>query len=346
MTAGSHRRKNLLTGGWVLVSPHRLMRPWQGALSPPSPAASVSHDPDCYLCAGNLRSGGIRNPPYDGVFVFENDFPALLGGAASSPDGDILIMQPEDGVCRVICYSPRHDLSMSAMSTSEIRGVVNIWRDQQAELSARAGIGAIVIFENRGEMMGASSPHPHGQIWATRSVPSELSMEDQQQSAWQARRGRPLLAEYLERELLSGERVVCANEHFVVVVPFWAAWPFETLLLPRRAVGDLSELDTAECNALAAILSDLTRLYDAVFDTPFPYTMGWHQRPVLASEASGFILHAHFYPPLLRSASVRKFMVGFEMLGMPQRDITPEDACLRLRAAGERAGISTGPGPV
>ncbi len=336
MTAGAHKRKNLLTGDWVLVSPHRLMRPWQGAVSAPAQPTSAAHDPGCYLCAGNQRSGGQRNPAYPGVFVFDNDFPALLD-TSTAPDADaVLVAQAETGICRVICYSPDHGRSMSGMSLDQIEQVIGAWSSQTTELAAMPDIGAITIFENRGEMMGASNPHPHGQIWATGSTPDGLAREARNQADWLEARGRPLLLDYLEREMREKVRLVLANEHFVVAAPYWAAWPFETLLLPRRAVPDLPSLSLSERRALAEILSDLTRLYDAVFDAPFPYTMGWHQKPVHAAAESGFVLHAHFYPPLLRSASVRKFMVGFEMLGMPQRDLTPEDAAARLREAASR----------
>lgn len=336
MTSGAHKRQNLLTGDWVLVSPHRLLRPWQGSVSSPAHQQTSVHDPDCYLCAGNPRSNGQRNPQYDGVYVFENDFPALLS-ASDPPESDaILVAQPETGICRVICYSPDHSRPMSRMTARELEAIIETWASQYAELSARPDVGAVTIFENRGEMMGASNPHPHGQIWAAGSIPNELARESERQLDWMAAHGRPLLLDYVERELNSGERIVCQNDHFVVVTPFWAAWPFEALLLPRRAIGDLTELHRLERTALADILSDLTRLYDAVFDAPFPYTMGWHQRPTRIHPDSGFVLHAHFYPPLLRSASVRKFMVGFEMLGMPQRDLTPEDAAARLREAKSR----------
>ena len=339
MTGGAHKRQNLLTGDWVLVSPHRLLRPWQGEVSEPVHPAAVSHDPDCYLCAGNARSGGQRNPYYGGVYVFDNDFPALLT-TSQAPQGDALLAaQPETGVCRVICYSPDHGRGMSRLSVPEIEAVVREWQRQSIDLFSRDDIGAVTIFENRGEMMGASNPHPHGQIWATASPPPELMRETERQTRWRTDTGRVLLLDYLDRELASGERIICANEHFVVLTPFWAAWPFETLVLPRRAVSDLAGLTHDEQTGLARVLSDLTRLYDAVFDAPFPYTMGWHQKPAELAEEAGFQLHAHFYPPLLRSATVRKFMVGFEMLGMPQRDLTPEDAAARLRDAARRAGV-------
>jgi len=329
------RRLNILTGDWVLVSPHRISRPWQGAKSGATMEAAPKHDPQCNLCPRNLRAGGVRNPDYPGVFVFDNDFPALLaeGGAAhKSPDG-LLVAEPESGVCRVICYSPDHSLTMAGMTTDAILAVVEVWARQTAELAKRDDIGAVTIFENRGEMMGASSPHPHGQIWATAGVPNELAKEDARQRAWYDVHGEPMLAAYLRRELEAGERLICANDAFVALVPYWAAWPFEALVLPRRSVIGLDKLDDGERTALADILGRLTRGYDAVFDAPFPYTMGFHQRTMDGDDEAQphFTMHAHFYPPLLRSASIRKFMVGFEMLAMPQRDLTPEAAAQRLR---------------
>jgi UDPglucose--hexose-1-phosphate uridylyltransferase len=329
------RRLNILTGDWVLVSPHRITRPWQGAVSDTPPAAAPMHDPQCNLCPGNLRAGGARNPDYAGVFVFDNDFPALLaegGQAYTSPDG-LLVAEPESGVCRVICYSPDHSLTMAGMTTDAIRAVVEVWAQQTTELAKRDDICAVTIFENRGEMMGASSPHPHGQVWATAGVPNELAKEDARQRAWYDAHGEPMLAAYLRRELEEQTRLICANDAFVALVPYWAAWPFEALVLPRRSVIGLDKLDAGERTALADLLGRLTRAYDAVFDAPFPYTMGFHQRPMDGDDeaAPHFTTHAHFYPPLLRSASIRKFMVGFEMLAMPQRDLTPEAAAARLR---------------
>jgi UDPglucose--hexose-1-phosphate uridylyltransferase len=327
-----HRRLNLLTGAWVLVSPHRMGRPWQGETGAAAVAARPSHDPDCYLCAGNTRVGGVRNPTYDGVWVFDNDFPAILSAPQDEafPDDPLLVQAPESGVCRVICYTPDHSKTMAKMDTAEVRAVVDVWTQQWQELSARPDIGAVTIFENRGAMMGASNPHPHGQIWATSSVPHELHQECERQSAHFEKHGSPLLIDYLARELAGGERVVYANDSFVVLVPFWAAWPFETIVLPRRAVACLNELSATERNDLADALAHLTSTYDRLFDAPFPYTMGLHQRPCREASA-GFVFHIHFYPPLLRSATVRKFMVGFEMLAMAQRDLTPEAAAARLR---------------
>ncbi|MEP7210402.1 MAG: UDP-glucose--hexose-1-phosphate uridylyltransferase [Alphaproteobacteria bacterium] len=336
---GVHRRRNLLTGDWVLVSPHRLSRPWQGAVAASMPPSVHSHDPDCFLCPGNARSAGERNPDYAGPFVFDNDFPALLETSEAVNTDPLLVSAAETGQCRVICYSPDHGRSMSAMSSAEIEHIVNIWASQTAELASRPDIGAVTVFENRGEMMGASNPHPHGQIWATHSVPNELAREAMHQAAWLRANEQSLLSQYLERELAEGARVVCANADFVVLVPFWAAWPFETLLLPRHPVSSLPGLTSQERKTLAACLSDITRIYDAVFETAFPYTMGWHQMPSKSEDDGSFTLHAHFYPPLLRSASVRKFMVGFEMLGTPQRDLTAEVAAERLRTAGQRLGI-------
>ena len=333
-TPKPQRRLNILTGDWVLVSPHRISRPWQGAEDDAKPPVAPRHDPHCHLCAGNTRASGVVNPDYAGVYIFDNDYPALLaegGPEESSPDG-VLVAEPESGVCRVICYSPDHSLTMAGMTTPAIRAVVDTWAEQTAELAARPDIGAVTLFENRGEMMGASSPHPHGQVWATASVPNELAHEEARQRAWFDKHGEPMLAAYLRRELEQGERVVCANDGFVAVVPYWASWPFEALVLPRRSVSGLDRLTLAERDALADLLGRLTRGYDAVFAAPFPYSMGFHQRPMTGDgDDAHFTLHAHFYPPLLRSASIRKFMVGFEMLAMPQRDMTPEAAAGRLR---------------
>ena len=328
------RRQNLLTGEWVLVSPQRLVRPWQGEVASPAARPALHYDPHCYLCPTNERAGGARNPPYERVFVFDNDYPALTPGPhgdTSAPD-PLLVSKTEAGVCRVVCYSPDHSQTLSQMSVAQFRPVVDAWAAQFAELDARDDIGAVIMFENRGEMIGASNPHPHGQIWATSFVPGELAKEDARQRAWHEARGSALLAAYLERELAARERIVLENEGFVALVPYWAVWPFETLIVPRRPVGSIPELANAERDQLAAILTALAAGYDRVFDAPFPYSMGLHQRPKGAREGC-FTFHAHFYPPLLRSATIRKFMVGFEMLGMPQRDLTPEDAAARLREA-------------
>jgi UDPglucose--hexose-1-phosphate uridylyltransferase len=332
MSLGSHRRLNLLTGEWVLVSPHRLARPWLGAEAPVAAAPALAHDPGCTLCPGNTRAAGAVNPRYDGPFVFDNDFPALRAGDAA-PSHPLLRAEAECGVCRVLCYAPEHHLSMSQLAAPRIRAVIDVWAQQYEELSARDDIAAVTIFENRGESMGASNPHPHGQIWATSSIPDELAREDEHQRAHLAAGGGPLLMDYLAHERADGARIVCETPHWTALCPWWAVWPFETLVLPHRAAGALPDFDPAERDSLAALLADLTARYDALFGVPFPYSMGWHQRPARAGAAPHFVAHAHFYPPLLRSATVRKFMVGFEMLAMPQRDFTPEEAAARLRAS-------------
>ncbi|MEN9855570.1 MAG: hypothetical protein RLZZ157_696 [Pseudomonadota bacterium] len=330
-----HRRRNLLTGAYVLVSPHRMGRPWQGETGEAVHELGPEHDPDCYLCAGNARVGGTRNPDYQGVWVFDNDFPALLIPSDHPPEAGsadpLLVQEPETGICRVICYGPDHSRTMAQMSQAAIRAVVDEWTAQWAQLSARDDIAAVTIFENRGAMMGASNPHPHGQIWATSSVPHELAEEVQEQAAYLAQHNTPLLIAYGKRELEEGTRLLFANDSFIVVVPFWAAWPFETLILPRAPVSALDEMDARQKDDLASALRRLTATYDRLFDAPFPYTMGLHQRPTQGA-ARGFVFHVHFYPPLLRSAHVRKFMVGFEMLAMAQRDLTPEAAAAHLRA--------------
>jgi UDPglucose--hexose-1-phosphate uridylyltransferase len=333
-TKRAERRQNLLTGDWILVSPERLARPWQGAAGAQPAASSLSYDPGCYLCPGNLRANGDRNPHYASVFAFDNDFPALVphAGTVERSADPLFVSETESGICRVLCYSPDHSKGMARMSAAEIRSVVDAWAAQFSELDAREDVGAVTIFENHGQMMGASNSHPHGQIWATRSVPNAFAKEDARQRTYFAAHGEPLLIAYLRREVEEKSRIVCSNDDFVALVPFWAEWPFETLVLPKRAVCCLDRLGDKERDGLADVLHRLTRAYDALFGVPFPYSMGFHQRPSNEKEAPHFVLHAHFYPPLLRSAGIRKFMVGFEMLAMPQRDLTPEDAAERLRA--------------
>jgi UDPglucose--hexose-1-phosphate uridylyltransferase len=343
-TQGAQRRRNLLTGDDVLVSPQRLIRPWQGSVEGGAPGApGPSYDPQCYLCPGNARAGGVRNPPYKGVYLFDNDFPALATSPADPTGGqdqgggadeeEMLRAVPETGRCRVICYTPDHSLTMAGMSEEAIFAVVCAWGEETTRLAADRTLAAATIFENRGAMMGASNPHPHGQIWATSSVPNELRKENERQKLWLARRGETLLSAYLARELEARTRLVVENDAFAALVPFWAAWPFETLILPKAPLARLDHADEAARRGLAQILKAITSAYDRVFNVPFPYSMGVHQAPFGEGAAAHFSLHVHFYPPLLRSASVRKFMVGFEMLGSPQRDLTPEAAAERLRAA-------------
>jgi len=335
-----HRRFNPLRGEWVIVSPQREERPWRGQIDPPPPSRTVPYDPDCYLCPGNVRAGGAVNPRYLSTFVFDNDFAALSrpderAGPAASEGGDrLLLARPAAGLCRVVCFSPRHDLTLPRMDAASIRVVVDAWIAECGAIAAHAEMKYALVFENRGAMMGASNPHPHGQIWATDHLPNEPACERAALEAYQREHGGCLLCDYAARELPAGDRLVCANDAFLALVPFWATWPFETLLVSRRHVATLSALDGDERDALADLLKRLTTRYDNLFECAFPYSMGFHQR--LREDTPGpEHLHAHFCPPLLRSASIRKFMVGFELLGSPQRDLTPETAARRLQEAGE-----------
>jgi UDPglucose--hexose-1-phosphate uridylyltransferase len=339
LPTGPHRRLNQLTGELLLVSPHRTARPWQGQVEEAPPAARPAYDPCCYLCPGNTRAAGAVTPAYTSTFVFDNDFAALLpepvdDGAEPGPD-ELLVVEPERGICRVVCFDPRHDLTLGGMDSPAVRRIVDTWADQTVELGDIPWISHVQIFENRGAMMGASSPHPHGQIWANERLPTEPAKEIRQQRAYAASAGGCLLCDYLQVELRIGSRIVCHNEEFVAVVPFWAVWPFETLLLSRRHCGALPDLDDGARDGLADILQRLTLGYDRLFGVEFPYSMGFHQRPTDGMPHPELHLHAHFYPPLLRSATVRKFMVGYELLGQPQRDITAESAAERLRCTAE-----------
>jgi UDPglucose--hexose-1-phosphate uridylyltransferase len=333
-----HRRLNRLTGEWLLVSPHRTARPWQGQVEDQVVEERPPYDPACYLCPGNERAGGAKTPAYTSTYVFDNDFAALLSDTPSEhlDHEGLLIADSERGICRVVCFSPRHDLTLGQMSPPAIRQVVDTWTEQYTELGGIDWVRNVLIFENRGAMMGASNPHPHGQIWANERVPNEVAKELNQQRAY-AEHGGCLICDYLDVELRDGQRVVAQNDHFVVLVPFWAVWPFETLVVPRAHHGALPSLDPAQRDSLADILRRLARRYDNLFGVTFPYSMGLHQQPTDEAAHPEWHLHAHFYPPLLRSATVRKFMVGYELLGQPQRDITPENAAQRLRDVPEQS---------
>jgi UDPglucose--hexose-1-phosphate uridylyltransferase len=333
-----HRRHNPLSGDWVLVSPHRAKRPWQGQQEAVDRSPKPKHDPTCYLCPGNTRVNGEHNPDYKGTYVFVNDFAALTPDTPDAPPSSdpLFEVMSARGTSRVICFSPDHSKSLPQLSLPALGQVIDTWCSQAAELGAT--YRWVQVFENKGAVMGCSNPHPHGQIWATSYVPDLPAREDQRQRDYHAAQGRPMLLDVAERES-GGERVVVETEHWLAIVPYWAAWPFEILLLPKFAVKRLEELEGDKRADLALALKRLTTRYDNLFETSFPYSMGWHGAPYdvdgSANDTTPWQLHAHFYPPLLRSASVRKFMVGFEMLAEAQRDLTPEQAAERLRAQSE-----------
>jgi UDPglucose--hexose-1-phosphate uridylyltransferase len=333
-----HRRWNPLRQAWVMVSPHRTQRPWQGEVGQKTLPSSVTYDPECYLCPGNTRAGGETNPPYDSIFTFVNDYAALLPdlpAATDAPASSLLIAEGARGLCEVLCFHPDHSLTLARMTTAEIRKVVDAWIREYEELGGLEWIKYVQIFENRGAMMGASNPHPHGQIWSTGFVPDEPAAETVAQREHLAKTGHCLLCDYLAAEDGEGERVIFENDHFTVLVPWWATWPFEALVVSRRHIGAMPDFNDDEREGLADALRRMATRFDNLFETSFPYTMGFHQAPTDGSAHPEWHFHAHFYPPLLRSATVRKFMVGFEMLGMPQRDITPEIAAERLRNCSE-----------
>jgi UDPglucose--hexose-1-phosphate uridylyltransferase len=327
-----HRRRNPLTGEWVIVSPQRTQRPWSGQRSVEAPR-SPTHDPTCYLCPGNERAGGVRNPDYDSTFVFGNDFAALL---ADSPGPDLVDhdelfdIADATGECRVVCFSPRHDLTLADMERTDVIAVIELWQSQLTELQQR--YAWVQIFETRGAISGASNPHPHGQIWASTFLPDEAVVETTRQAEYLRTHGRPMLLDYVDRELAIGERIVTSNDDWVVVVPYWAYWPFETLVLPRRRVARLDDVGAAQRASLADALQTMLRAFDALFDTPFPYCSGWHTAPN-TSDVAGWQLHAHYYPPLLRSADVAKIPASYELLANVQRDLTPEAAAAALRSS-------------
>lgn len=333
-----HRRYNPLTKEWVLVSPQRTQRPWQGQVEKTAAPVGIPYDPACYLCPGNARHGGAHNPAYGETFVFENDFAALRPDTtpAAFNEGGLLVAETERGISRVVCYSPDHSLTLARMSESQIRRVVDVWAAQYQELGSLPFIQNVQIFENRGEIMGASNPHPHGQIWANESLPNELGKETQSQLDYLNDHGTCLLCGYTALELKAGERVVCENDWFLALTPFWAIWPFEIMVVSKMHAGSLADLDGSARGGLANILKRVATRYDNLFQTSFPYSMGVHQKPTDGDAHEEWHLHAHFLPPLLRSATVKKFMVGYELLAMPQRDITPEMAAVQLRGQPEK----------
>jgi UDPglucose--hexose-1-phosphate uridylyltransferase len=331
-----HRRFNPLQGQWVLVSPHRTKRPWLGQVERVAPEERPQYDSNCYLCPGNRRAGDATNPPYTSTLVFVNDFSALLPDApagAKSAD-ELFQVEAVRGECRVICFSPRHDLTLAQMTVPEVRRVIDVWAEQITDLGK--SYRWVQLFENKGAVMGCSNPHPHGQVWASSSLPDEPAAEERQQQAYFERHQSSLLIDVAQAELRTGSRIVVQNDEWLVIVPFWAIWPFETLLLPRRHVLRLPDLSDAERNSLADIMRRLLVRYDNLFETSFPYSMGWHGAPTDDGQYPHWQLHAHFYPPLLRSATVKKFMVGYELLAEAQRDLTPEQASQRLRQLSEQ----------
>ncbi|HEY4979394.1 MAG TPA: UDP-glucose--hexose-1-phosphate uridylyltransferase [Candidatus Acidoferrum sp.] len=332
-----HRRFNPMLREWVVVSPHRTQRPWQGKVEKAAEPSQVQYDLDCYLCPGNSRAGGARNPDYQSTFAFNNDFPALLPDPLppQTDASSLLRAAPESGICRVVCFSPRHDLTLARMSLQELRSVIDVWAQELKSLEAVPWIRYVQIFENRGGLMGASNPHPHCQIWASSSLPNLPQRELESFEAHQHKHATCLLCDYLELELQRKERIVCENKSFLAIVPFWAVWPFELMILSKRHVGSLLDFTEPEKDQFADLLRRVTIRYDNLFQTSFPYSMGLHQKPCGIGEVPAWHFHAHFVPPLLRSATIQKFMVGYELLASPQRDVTAEDAAARLAGLSE-----------
>jgi UDPglucose--hexose-1-phosphate uridylyltransferase len=332
-TTHPHRRKNILTGEWILVSPHRTQRPWQGEVAPLQTETRPRYDAECYLCPGNRRANGEINPQYESTFAFTNDYPSLLIDTPSghSTEHPLLEAKSEKGICRVVNYSPRHDLTLAEMEEDEIEKIVAVWQQEMKSLGAHPKINHVQIFENKGTMMGNSNPHPHCQIWAQESTPMESGNELRQFKKYYARTNRSLLADYVKVELKLKERLVYENPSFVIVVPFWATWPFETMIIPRRKIGSILEFRGNETKDFANALKVMTARYDNLFRISFPYSSGLHQAPTDGKDHKEWHFHMHFYPPLLRSASIKKFMVGYELMAEPQRDITPELSAQLLR---------------
>ncbi|SNQ43344.1 UDP-glucose--hexose-1-phosphate uridylyltransferase [Cellulophaga lytica] len=328
----SHKRFNILTGEWVLVSPHRAKRPWQGQNEAVSNEVRPAYDPSCYLCAGNTRINGEVNPDYKDVFVFTNDFAALQTDSKTfSVNNGLFIAESEQGICKVICFSPDHSKSLADMAVEDINKVVTTWQKEYVELGSNDTINYVQIFENKGAVMGCSNPHPHGQIWSQSTLPNEILKKEKEQKEYYAKNKRSLLGDYLQQEIEANERIIYTNEDFIVLTPFWAVWPFEVMIVPKKQYNNISQISNTESLAFADAISVITKAYDKLFNTSFPYSSGIHQAPTNGKDNSHWHWHMSFYPPLLRSATVKKFMVGYEMFGSPQRDITAEQAATRLR---------------
>ncbi|SMO61902.1 UDPglucose--hexose-1-phosphate uridylyltransferase [Fodinibius sediminis] len=345
LASDPHRRLNPLTGEWIQVSPHRSKRPWQGRTEEKPEQQKVEYDPDCYLCPGNERAGDARNPDYESTFVFTNDFSALKPDTPSeiSNTENLLVARGEKGICRVICFSPRHDLTLPEMEPARIREVVELWTTEYEELGKREYINYVQIFENKGAIMGCSNPHPHGQIWAQETIPDEPAKELMRQSDYYEEHGTTLLGDYLKLEREREERLIVENDYFAVLVPYWAFWPFETLVISRRPFAGFTGMTEEEKDGLADIIKQITVRYDNIFEVSFPYSAGFHPAPTDGRKHPEWHFHLHFYPPLLRSATVKKFRVGYEMLGNPQRDITPEASARLLKEMpGKHYSLSEG----
>ena len=328
-----HRRFNILTGEWILVSPHRTKRPWQGKTEKASLETKPKYDPKCYLCPTNGRMGGDVNPDYTKPFSFVNDFSALLKDVMEEKyENGLLFAESESGICKVVCFSADHSLTLPLMSTEEITDVISLWQKEYKELGAIEGINHVQIFENKGDVMGCSNPHPHGQIWAQRSIPQEVQKKaDRLLTYWQEHK-KSILEDYITQELELNERIILENEHFVSLIPYWAVWPYETMIVPKRKIAHIGDLTIDEKKSFAEILRKTTIRLDNIFQTSFPYSAGIHQAPTDGKEHPEWHLHMSFYPPLLRSATVKKFMVGYEMFANPQRDITAEQAANTMKA--------------
>lgn len=327
----SHRRYNILTGEWILVSPHRTKRPWQGKKDVAKPVEKVTYDPNCYLCPGNTRAGGAENPNYQNTFSFQNDFAALLEQQETEKfSNGLLQAESEEGICKVVCFSPNHSLTLPLMEVTAIKRVIDLWQTSYLELGKKEGINHVQIFENKGDIMGCSNPHPHGQIWAQKSIPEMVLKKQEQQLTYFKKHNKSLLSAYLEQEIALNERILFKNNHFVALVPYWAVWPYETMIVPLKQYKHIGELNEEEKEAFASIIKELTTAYDNLFEISFPYSAGIHQSPT-DTEHPEWHFHMSFYPPLLRSAEVKKFMVGYEMFANPQRDITAEQAANTLK---------------